>query len=69
VRGRSHSPPAEELAGSEEEPSFWSVTGDRHARRILQDGASTVRIQGDEITVRARIRELDIYSAMPTAAS
>lgn len=30
--------------------------------RILQDGASTVRIQGDEITVRARIRELDIYS-------
>jgi metallo-beta-lactamase family protein len=30
--------------------------------RILKDGASTVRIQGDEITVRARIRELDIYS-------
>ncbi|MHA7969851.1 MBL fold metallo-hydrolase RNA specificity domain-containing protein [Rhizobium sp. CAU 1783] len=30
--------------------------------RILKDGAATVRIQGDEITVRARIRELDIYS-------
>lgn len=30
--------------------------------RILKDGAPTVRIQGDEITVRARIRELDIYS-------
>lgn len=30
--------------------------------RILKEGAATVRIQGDEITVRARIRELDIYS-------
>lgn len=30
--------------------------------RILEDGASTVRIQGDEIKVRARIRRLDIYS-------
>lgn len=29
---------------------------------ILQDGASVVRIQGEEITVRARIRKLDIYS-------
>ena len=30
--------------------------------RILQDGASTVRIQGEEISVRARIRKLDVYS-------
>lgn len=30
--------------------------------RILLDGAETVRIQGDEIKVRARIRNLDIYS-------
>jgi metallo-beta-lactamase family protein len=30
--------------------------------RILEDGASTVRIQGDEIAVRARIRKLDLYS-------
>lgn len=30
--------------------------------RILEDGASTVRIQGDEIKVCARIRKLDIYS-------
>lgn len=30
--------------------------------RILQDGASFVRIQGEEIRVRARIRKLDIYS-------
>jgi metallo-beta-lactamase family protein len=30
--------------------------------RILQDGAKTVRIQGDEFSVRARIRSLDMYS-------
>jgi metallo-beta-lactamase family protein len=30
--------------------------------RILEDGATTVQIQGDEITVRARIRKLEIYS-------
>ena len=30
--------------------------------RILEEGASTVRIQGDEIAVRARIRKLDLYS-------
>jgi metallo-beta-lactamase family protein len=30
--------------------------------RILQDGAATVRIQGDEINVRARIRSIDVYS-------
>lgn len=30
--------------------------------RILQDGAKTVRIQGDEIAVRARIRSIDVYS-------
>lgn len=30
--------------------------------RILQQGASQVRIQGDEIMVRARIRTLDLYS-------
>ncbi|WP_173513880.1 MBL fold metallo-hydrolase [Sinorhizobium psoraleae] len=30
--------------------------------RFLEDGASTVRIQGDDIRVRARIRKLDIYS-------
>jgi metallo-beta-lactamase family protein len=30
--------------------------------RILQDGAKAVRIQGDEVLVRARIRTLDCYS-------
>ncbi len=30
--------------------------------RILSEGASTVRIQGDEIAVRASIRKLDVYS-------
>ncbi|CAN7688852.1 MBL fold metallo-hydrolase [Rhizobium sp. LjRoot30] len=30
--------------------------------RILQDGAATVRIQGDEISVRANIRSIDVYS-------
>jgi metallo-beta-lactamase family protein len=30
--------------------------------RILEEGASSVRIQGDEIVVRARIRKLDLYS-------
>ena len=30
--------------------------------RILQDGASSVRIQGDEVSVRARIRWTDDYS-------
>lgn len=30
--------------------------------RILQDGAQSVRIQGDEVTVRARIRWTDEYS-------
>jgi metallo-beta-lactamase family protein len=30
--------------------------------RLLQDGAPRVRIQGDEIAVRARIRSLDVYS-------
>ncbi|WP_445682163.1 MBL fold metallo-hydrolase [Radicibacter daui] len=30
--------------------------------RILQQGASQVRIQGDEVMVRARIRTLDLYS-------
>ncbi|HXV32320.1 MAG TPA: MBL fold metallo-hydrolase [Sinorhizobium sp.] len=30
--------------------------------RFLEDGASVVRIQGDDIRVRARIRKLDIYS-------
>jgi len=30
--------------------------------RILEEGAATVRIQGDEIKVRARIRSLDLYS-------
>ena len=30
--------------------------------RILQNGARTVRIQGEEFVVRARIRSLDLYS-------
>lgn len=30
--------------------------------RILQEGAEAVRIQGEEIKVRARIRSLDLYS-------
>jgi metallo-beta-lactamase family protein len=31
--------------------------------RLLQQGASVVRIQGEEIRVRARIRRMDAYSA------
>lgn len=30
--------------------------------RILQDGATAIRIQGEEFDVRARIRSIDIYS-------
>lgn len=30
--------------------------------RILQDGARMVRIQGEELPVRARIRQIDLYS-------
>ena len=30
--------------------------------RILQDGATSVRIQGEEFKVRARIRSIDLYS-------
>lgn len=30
--------------------------------RILQDGAPSVRIQGEEFSVRARIRSIDLYS-------
>ncbi|MEY4984384.1 MAG: hypothetical protein RIR62_2650 [Pseudomonadota bacterium] len=30
--------------------------------RILQDGARMVRIQGEELPVRARIRQMDLYS-------
>lgn len=30
--------------------------------RILQDGAASVRIQGEEFKVRARVRSLDLYS-------
>lgn len=30
--------------------------------RLLQDGRKAVRIQGDEIKVRARVRSLDVYS-------
>ena len=30
--------------------------------RILLEGAESVRIQGDEIRVRARVRQLDLYS-------
>jgi metallo-beta-lactamase family protein len=30
--------------------------------RLLEDGASTVRIQGEEIAVRASVRKLDVYS-------
>ncbi len=30
--------------------------------RLLEEGATVVRIQGDDIRVRARIRKLDIYS-------
>jgi metallo-beta-lactamase family protein len=30
--------------------------------RLLADGATTVRIQGDEIHVKARIRQTDLYS-------
>lgn len=37
--------------------------------RLLQDGESAVRIQGEEIKVRAKIRSLDIYSAHADATA
>ncbi|MDP4033988.1 MAG: MBL fold metallo-hydrolase [Pseudorhodobacter sp.] len=36
--------------------------------RILQDGARTVRIQGEEFAVRARIRSIDLYSGHADAS-
>ncbi len=36
--------------------------------RLLQDGRKTVRIQGDEVKVRARIRSIDVYSGHADAA-
>lgn len=36
--------------------------------RILQDGASRVSIEGEQIQVRARIRALDVYSAHADAS-
>jgi metallo-beta-lactamase family protein len=36
--------------------------------RILQDGARRVRIQGDEVQVRARVRSLDVYSGHADAS-
>lgn len=36
--------------------------------RILEEGAPVVRIQGEEIKVRARIRKLDVYSGHADAA-
>jgi metallo-beta-lactamase family protein len=36
--------------------------------RILLDGVGAVRIQGEDITVRARIRSLDLYSGHADAA-
>lgn len=36
--------------------------------RILQDGAKSVRIQGEEYAVRARIRSLDLYSGHADAS-
>jgi metallo-beta-lactamase family protein len=36
--------------------------------RFLSDGARRVRIQGDEVAVRARVREIDVYSGHADAA-
>lgn len=36
--------------------------------RILLDGATRVRIQGDEIEVKARVRQLDLYSGHADAS-
>jgi metallo-beta-lactamase family protein len=36
--------------------------------RLLQDGRTRVRIQGDEVKVRARIRSIDVYSGHADAA-
>lgn len=36
--------------------------------RLLQDGRKTVRIQGDEVKVRAAIRSIDVYSGHADAA-
>jgi metallo-beta-lactamase family protein len=35
--------------------------------RILQKAAKSLRLQGDEFTMRARIRALDMYSGHPDA--
>ncbi|HWA60618.1 MAG TPA: MBL fold metallo-hydrolase [Caulobacteraceae bacterium] len=37
--------------------------------RLLQEGVTPVRIQGDEIAVRARIRSLDVYSGHADAVA
>jgi len=37
--------------------------------RILQDGARRVRIQGDDVQVRARVRSLDVYSGHADASA
>lgn len=37
--------------------------------RLLQDGAARVRIQGEEINVKARIRVLDVYSGHADASA
>jgi metallo-beta-lactamase family protein len=36
--------------------------------RLLQDGRKTVRIQGDEVRVRAAVRSIDVYSGHADAA-
>lgn len=37
--------------------------------RLLQEGRKVVRIQGDEVKVRARIRSIDVYSGHADAAA
>jgi hypothetical protein len=63
VRGGADPAPAEELALARRgDGAVHGLPGVGTLGRILQDGARSVRIQGEEFTVRARIRTLDLYS-------
>jgi metallo-beta-lactamase family protein len=63
VRGGADPAPAQDLALARRgDGLFTGFQAVGTLGRILQDGARSVRIQGEEFTVRARIRTLDLYS-------